>query len=256
MELRRKFDEDPAAYDRYRPGYPQALFQDVAAYSGIRAGSRLLEIGIGTGQATLPFAEIGAQITAVELGAALFEYVTRKLCPYENVKTLCGDYMELPFAENSFELCYSATAFHWLPQEQALAKVLRELKPGGTLAIFRNYPFVRRESDPTNLASSSVYEAFRPTNKRFSERSEADAQPFLSALRQVGFADVQLRLYRRVRTLPAEAYIGLLNTYSDHRALEAKTREAFEKAMREALERVGGAVNIYDTVELFLARKP
>ena len=255
MELRRKFDEDPAAYDRYRPGYPQELFRDVAAYSGIRAGSRLLEIGIGTGQATAPFLQIGAVVTAAELGEELAAYAAKKFRTCENVRIVCGDYMELPFAENSFELCYSATAFHWLPQEQALAKVLRELKPGGALAIFRNYPFVRRESDPTNLASSSVYEAFRPTNKTFTERSEADAQPFLTALRQVGFADVQLRLYRRVRTLPTEPYIGLLNTYSDHRALEAETRAAFEKAMREALERVGGVVNIYDTVELFLARK-
>ena len=226
------------------------------AYSGVKAGSRLLEIGIGTGQATLPFAQLGTEVTAVELGTALFEYVTQKLLPYENVKTVRGDYMELPFEENSFDLFYSATAFHWLPQEQALAKVLRELKPGGTLAIFRNYPFVRREDDPTNLASSCVYEAFRPTGRVFRERSEADCAPVVSALRQAGFADVRLKLYHRVRTLSAEDYIGLLNTYSDHRALEPEIREAFEEKMREELSRVGGFINIYDTVDLYLARKP
>lgn len=46
MELRRIFDEDAARYDRARPGYPAELF------SRIPRGSRVLEIGCGTGQAT------------------------------------------------------------------------------------------------------------------------------------------------------------------------------------------------------------
>ena len=62
MELRKIFDEDVVNYDRYRPGYPEALFADVRAYAGLTADSRLLEIGVGTGQATLPFllAAVGA----------------------------------------------------------------------------------------------------------------------------------------------------------------------------------------------------
>ena len=55
-ELRMKFDEDEINYDRWRPGYPDELFQAA------------LEVGIGTGQATRPFLEAGCRVTAVELG--------------------------------------------------------------------------------------------------------------------------------------------------------------------------------------------
>ena len=67
---------------------------------------------------------------------------------------------------------------------------------------------------------------------------------------------MEARLYRRVRTLPAEEYIGLLRTYSDHYVLEPDLKRRFEKEMREAIDAVGGCINIYDTVALYLARNP
>ncbi len=59
-----------------------------------------------------------------------------------------------------------------------------------------------------------------------------------------------------MRTLNTEQYLALLNTYSDHRALDAALKTRFEQEMREALSRVGGSIRIYDTVDLYLARKP
>jgi 16S rRNA A1518/A1519 N6-dimethyltransferase RsmA/KsgA/DIM1 with predicted DNA glycosylase/AP lyase activity len=44
------------------------LFEDLADLTGIGPGSRVLEIGPGTGQATLSLAERGCRVVAVELG--------------------------------------------------------------------------------------------------------------------------------------------------------------------------------------------
>jgi SAM-dependent methyltransferase len=66
--LRATFDQAAGLYGRARPGYPPALFDDLADLTGIRPGSRVLEIGPGTGQATLPLAERGGRVVAVELG--------------------------------------------------------------------------------------------------------------------------------------------------------------------------------------------
>ena len=41
----RTFDEVADLYDRFRPGYPAALADDVIRLSGIPAGGRILEIG-------------------------------------------------------------------------------------------------------------------------------------------------------------------------------------------------------------------
>jgi ubiquinone/menaquinone biosynthesis C-methylase UbiE len=55
--LRTIFDEAVSLYDEVRPGYPEDLFDDVISLSGIPAGGRILEIGCGTGQATVPVAK-------------------------------------------------------------------------------------------------------------------------------------------------------------------------------------------------------
>ena len=60
--LRAVFDQDAERYDRARPGYPAELFDDLAALTGLRAGDRVLEIGPGTGQATVPLAQRGYRI--------------------------------------------------------------------------------------------------------------------------------------------------------------------------------------------------
>ena len=71
--MRDSFDEVPELYDRVRPGYPEAVFDDLVSLAGLVAGSRVLELGPGTGQATVPLARRGLAVTAVELGSGLGE---------------------------------------------------------------------------------------------------------------------------------------------------------------------------------------
>src|SRR5437588_12952784 len=75
--LRATFEEVPELYDRARPLYPAELFDDLVSFAGLEAGSQVLEIGCGTGQATLPLAERGFDIVGVELGTGLAA-VTRR----------------------------------------------------------------------------------------------------------------------------------------------------------------------------------
>ena len=51
-QLGRVFNEVPELYDRVRPGYPDELFADLAAITGIDERASVLEVGCGTGQAT------------------------------------------------------------------------------------------------------------------------------------------------------------------------------------------------------------
>src|SRR4029450_9212770 len=86
--LRVTFDEDAERYDRARPGYPSAVFDDLAELAGIGPGCRVLEIGCGTGQATVPLAERGCQIVAVELGAGLAAVARRNLARFPDVPVI------------------------------------------------------------------------------------------------------------------------------------------------------------------------
>lgn len=254
MELRLKFNEDAANYDKARPSYPNELFNDIIAYSDINQNSNILEIGIGTGQATLPFLKLGCNVTAVELGNDLAEYTSAKFAPYNNFSIINADFIEADLKSGYYDLIYCATAFHWLPQEEALNKVKKLLKPNGTLALFWNHPFPNREDDEVNMASRRVYDKYRPSDKTITEFSEKDLEKRENELAQNGFKCVEAKLYKRTRTLTTEEYIALINTYSDHRALPDDIRYNFEDEMRTTVNSLGGKINIYDTIDLYLAK--
>jgi SAM-dependent methyltransferase len=67
---RLRFDEAADTYARLRPGYPDRLFDDLWDLADLRA-PQVLEIGCGTGQATLSLLLRGASVFAVELGPSL-----------------------------------------------------------------------------------------------------------------------------------------------------------------------------------------
>lgn len=253
MELRTTFNEDACNYDRARPDYAPALFDAIFAYRAVDRHSRALEIGIGTGQATGPVLATGCHVTAAELGGDLAAFSREKFAAHDNFSVLHGDFMQLELPESGFDLIYSATAFHWLPQQEAYAKALRLLKPGGAIALFWNHPYPNRPEDPTNAVNRCIYARHRPGGGEIKEGT--DTAPRIAAMIEAGFADVQAQLFHRVRTLSTEQYIALINTYSDHRALPAEKRAAFEQDMREGLAEVGGCINIYDTMSLYLGRK-
>jgi len=160
--LRTTFDGAALLYDEVRPGYPEELFDDVVSLSGIPPGGRVLEIGCGTGQATLPFARRGFRILCIELGDNLAAGARRNLASYPRAEVLTADFEEVPLPEGAFDLAISATAFHWLDPTVAYPKVARALRPGGTIALFWNEHVFSHASGGFFEAAQEVYERETP----------------------------------------------------------------------------------------------
>jgi len=255
MELRKTFNIDEYNYDKARPTYPEALFNDIFNYIPLSKSNNVLEIGIGTGQATLPFLKKECYVQAVELGDKLACYCQEKFKSYKNFKVINNDFVQVHLSEMSFDLIFSATAFHWIPKDPGYSKLKSLLKDDGVIALFWNHPFVRNTEDKTNLASETIYNKYRPEDKPRTEFDDSKCQEQIKELEQYGFINIQSKLYKRVRTLTSDEYISLIKTYSDHNALPDNIKHAFEKDMKQAIDDVGGKINIYDTIDLYLARK-
>ena len=95
-QLRTTFSEAAELYDRMRPSYPRAVFEELAEFGRLGPGSRVLEIGCGTGQATLPLAQRGYRVTAVELGAELAAIARRKLASFPGVEVVVSAFEDWP----------------------------------------------------------------------------------------------------------------------------------------------------------------
>lgn len=252
MDLRKTFNTDEYNYDKSRPDYPKELFKDIFEYISLSENSNILEIGIGTGQATLPLLNKGCNVTAVELGDKLAKYCFQKFLHFDNFNIKNSDFIEVNLPEKSFDFIYSATAFHWIPKDSRYAKIKSLLKSDGAVALFWNHPFVSNTSDETNLASMAVYRKYRPSDKTPVEFDLTKCQEQINELKHYGFANIKSTVYKRLRKLTSEEYISLIKTYSDHNALPEEVRNAFENDMKKAIDDVGGVINIYDTIDLYL----
>lgn len=239
--LRATFDEAALLYDEARPGYPEALFDDVVSLSGIPPGGRVLEIGCGAGQATAPLARRGYRVLCVELGEKLAVVARRNLARYPLVEVRTGDFERYPLREGAFDLAVSATAFHWLDPEVAYPKTARALRPGGAIALFWNVHVRSSASRDFFEAAQEIYEREAPEIVGPEDRKglpHPDEIPDRAGgIEGSGlFGDVVRRGYRWDESYDAEGYIRLLNTYSGHRNLNEASRERLLRGISELIE--------------------
>jgi hypothetical protein len=82
-----EFDAAALEYDRYRPRYPDVLFDELTSLVPSRASAT--EIGAGTGIATIPLVERGLRVLAIEPGHAMAEILMAKRM--ERVEILSAD---------------------------------------------------------------------------------------------------------------------------------------------------------------------
>ncbi|GCE06782.1 class I SAM-dependent methyltransferase [Dictyobacter aurantiacus] len=223
-QLRTTFDQDALLYDQARPGYPEALFDDIVTLSDLPPDGRLLEIGCGTGQATLPLARRGYHILSVELGANMAALARRNLAAYPRVSIHTEAFEDWQAEEEAFDLAFSATAFHWIDPAISYPKIARILKPSGSIALFWH---VHVQSEASQGFFEEVQQIYQPLVPEQGDKygpllwPHAVPEPVKAEIEQTGlFRDVAVRRYHWDVSYDAASYLRLLDTYSNHRILE------------------------------------
>ncbi len=118
-------------YAAARPTYPAALFDALPPVEG----RRVLELGAGTGLATLRLLERGAQVVSTDAGPAMLGRLHAEL---PGVPVAIARAEALPFADDTVDAVCGAQMWHWVDVPAAVAEVARVLRPGGWLAVWWN----------------------------------------------------------------------------------------------------------------------
>lgn len=257
----RGFDSWAGEYDRFRPGYPEELFTVISERLALPQRPLVVDLGAGTGRASLAMAELGWRVTAVEPGRAMLDLLRATATDAGLlVSTVQAEAEATGLDPASADLVTAAQAFHWFEMDRALDEIARILRPGGGVALFWNVrdgersPFI---ADYAKLlakyaaagADTGRYEAVGrdETAQAFQRHATAFEPP------------EQLRLQQDVQ-MTDEEFVGMAFTASYVRAgMPPETQDRFRIELAGLLGRHGlndGRTFVVPyRIELWIARR-
>lgn len=255
------FDTVASVYEKMRPGYVPQLYNTIFEYIPVDENSNVLEIGTGGGQATAPVLMTGCQLTAVEYGRQFSDLLKEKFKDFPKFSVITDKFENTQLKNNSYDLVFAASAFHWIEEKIGYEKVFDILKSGGAFARFANHPYRDKGNMQLSAEIDEIYdEYYYPFHNKkhtpLTEYTEEQARDRALIAEKYGFTDIKYALFQRQRVFTAKEYIQLLGTYSDHISIEESVRTKFFSKIEEAINRHGGTITIYDTIDMELARKP
>lgn len=210
LKRNESFNTDAKLYDEVRPAYDLSVIDWIINKTEVTVGDQLLEIGPGTGQATLPFAQRGLSIHCIELGEKLALIL----------KQHCADYPKVTIDVSPFEtwesdtirqakLIYSAAAFHWIDKNVKYKKCYDLLADNGFLALMWH-----EHTDETPEVITRSYELL----ERYSDK-------------QFHFQSRQDRGKKRISEINHSGYFTFLEAF-EHQWLTEQTPDEFLKAFK------------------------
>jgi len=241
-------------YDQARPSYPEALVDGVLEFAGAGESDRAVEVGAGTGKATVLFAARGLSVLGIEPSAEMAEVARRNCAGYEKVTIEQIEFERWRPPGHDFRLVFSGQAWHWISPERRYVAARAALEDGGALAAFWNRPdwsacdlrdelvaVYRRHGsdggDPMNPA-----EEFED---RFWSEEIADAS---------GFDGAEVRRYGWHADYTTAEYLSLLGTHSACLILERAHRERLLIDIAAVIDGRGGSFRMPYVTVVGLAR--
>jgi SAM-dependent methyltransferase len=252
------FGEVAELYDQSRPSYPEELVDDLIALAGLGEGRRALEVGAGTGKATVLFAARGVNVLAIEPSPGMAAVARRNFAGFDDVEVVEADFEGWDAAGERFALLYSAQAWHWIDPDVRYGRARAALTPGAILAAFWNR--AAWGASPVRDALSDVYRreapGMDPGNPMHPDNLTPDDESGWPAeiAAADGFDAPGLRRYDWSNQMSSEEYTGLLATLSEVRLLEEPTRDALLAGVRDAIEDHGGTFTMPMSTHVRLAR--
>ena len=255
------FGEVAELYDAARPGYAEAMVTEALAYAAL--GDRAaVEVGAGTGKATVPFAALGVPLVCVEPDARMAGVLRRNTAGYPNVRVEVGDFEQWQPGGRHYGLLFAASAWHFLDRDRRWDLVHAALAPGGAVALVRNPHGIHDAALRAELARIGDRHGITGSPHRFLARDLSGdepgnwdpAWPDTECRRDGRFTDLRSVRFRQDLRYDTGRYLGHLASLSAYRILPEDHREQTLAEAGRLLDAHGGGIDVLQITDLFLAR--
>ncbi|OGO33671.1 MAG: hypothetical protein A2W35_07525 [Chloroflexi bacterium RBG_16_57_11] len=235
-------------YARYRWDYPKPAIRAIYVIAGLSAHSTIADLGAGTGILTRHFVGKVARLYAIEPNAAMGSWARRVVEGYPGCFVLGGCAEAIPLKAGSVELVAVAQAIHWFDPEPVRAEIRRILKPGGWLALLRNYC--------TDEAHNRAIESISTAENGFKKRDNLPGPGRTPKDFYFNHEAYSTLTYRFILTQDWPAFIGCLLSASYAPEEDDPRYPSLEQAARGIFEHfsVGGRLDVAGETELVIGQ--
>jgi SAM-dependent methyltransferase len=255
QERSKLFGQQAEAYDRFRPTYPDDVFDELLG--PVPAVLDVLDVGCGTGIASRQMAQRGAKVLGVELGSQMAE-----IARGHGVDVETAAFEGWDAAGRTFDRVTSAQAWHWLDLPIATAKAASVLRPGGRLGLIWNSGCQpddladALEEVYANVVPRGGHRLFRGYAADRSSDMKTGLGPEIDAVSAVpDFGAPTEKWFPWTRAYRRDQWLNQLVSRSDHAALEPAVRDRLFAAIGAAIDAQGGSfVMNFETVLITATR--
>ena len=249
-------------YARYRRPYPHQLIRFLIRAARLTTSSRVLDLGSGPGNLSIPLSRYVRQVVAVDPDSDMLAEGRRLARDKEatNVQWQLGSSYDLSKLDvGRVDAATIGQAFHWMDREQTLRDLDHIVNPEGSVAVVGGPKRTGREPPWASVIEQAVGKWLGEERRAGSTIYQHPTERFEDTLRQSTFSSVTIRRFRWRVDSGIDEVIGLLfSTSYSSPALLGEMKEGFERELRSELARIQPGGRFAETVqaEVFIARRP
>ena len=170
-----------SSLERQGPGSPEVTRKALGFIDRLTDGSRIADIGCGTGGQTMVLADHApGHIIGVDLFPAfidLFNANARKLHFQDRVHGMIGSMEDLPFRDEELDLIWSEGAIYNIGFKRGITEWRKYLKPGGYLAVSEASWFTRERPAEIDRYWMDAYPEIDTIPNKVAQMQEAGYVP-------------------------------------------------------------------------------
>lgn len=198
-----RFSQQAAAYARYRPGYPEKLFEYILSF--VKERKTAWDCATGNGQAALMLSSHFEKVEATDISEAQLNNAVQK----ENIRYTKCPAEKTHFADNSFDLITVATAYHWLNWQNFHTEATRVGKKNAVIAVWAYHLLYCKDEAINNIINHFYFEI---THSYWDKERQYVDEKYGSV--DFNFAPLPSREFELPLYWDKEGFLGYLSSWS------------------------------------------